>query len=108
MATAIAETVIPPTARERVVDAVGRAAHVAHEARLLKTLATDAVEDGVHAARRAVTRGAREIEDLRDAAAYRVKKAPLASIALAAGVGMLLGIVLGHWGRKPFREPRRS
>ena len=90
-----------------VVDAVGQAAHVAHEARLLKTLAADAIEDGVHAAKRAMTRGAHEIEDLRDAAAYRVKKLPLTSIAVATAAGLLLGIVIGRWGGTRTQQRRR-
>ena len=102
MASALAETPVNPTTRvrDRVVDAAGQAAHLAHEARLLKTLASDAVEDGIHAAERAITRGAHQVEDLRDAAAYRVKKAPLLSIALAAGAGMLVGIVVGWFGSR--------
>ena len=104
MATAHAD---PLTTHDRLADVVGRAAHVAHEARALKTMAADAVEDGVHAARRAVTNGARELEDLRDEAVYRVKKAPLAALTLAAGAGLLLGIVLGRWGRNPVRDPTR-
>ena len=104
MATAFAETVTPTTVRDRVVDAVGRASHVAHEARLLKTLAADAVEDGVHAAKRAIARGAHEVEDLRDEAIYRVKKAPLAAVALAAGAGILVGMVFGWWGRRATRR----
>ena len=104
MAAAHAQKAIPTTARDRVVDAVGRAAHVAHEARLLKTLAADAIEDGVHAAKRAVTRGARDIEDLRDEAAYRVKRVPLMSIALATGAGLLLGIAFAWLGRRMTQE----
>jgi ElaB/YqjD/DUF883 family membrane-anchored ribosome-binding protein len=104
MASAHAETVTPTTVHDRVVDAVGRAAHLTHEARLLKTRAADAVEDGVHAATRAVTRGARAVEDLRDEAAYRVKKAPLASLALAAGAGMILGILFAGCGRAVARR----
>jgi ElaB/YqjD/DUF883 family membrane-anchored ribosome-binding protein len=100
MASRFAETVTTPTtASDRVADVVGRVAHVAHEARLLKTLASDAVEDGVHAAKRAVTRGAHQVEDLRDATVSRVRKAPLMSIALAAGAGLLLGVVLGSLRR---------
>jgi len=107
MASAIADTPEQTrTARDRVVDAVGRASHLAHEARLLKTLASDAVEDSVHRAKRAITRSAHEVEDLRDAAAYRVKKAPLLSIALAAAAGMLAGIVFGWWGRSATAQKR--
>jgi ElaB/YqjD/DUF883 family membrane-anchored ribosome-binding protein len=98
----------PTTVRERVVDAMGQAAQVAHDARLLKARASEAIEDGVHAAKRAVTRGAHEIEDLRDAAAYRVRRAPLGSIALAAGAGLFLGIVLGRLGRNRSRAEARA
>lgn len=96
MATAHAD---PVTSRDRLADVVSKAAHVTHEARLLKTLAADAVEDGVHAARRAVTRGARDIEEFRETAAYRIKKAPFLAVALAAGAGLLVGVVCGRWGR---------
>ena len=96
MATAQAD---PLTTHDHLADVVGRAAHVAHEARVLKTLAADAVEDGVHAVRRAVTHSAREIDEWRDTAAYRIKKAPFLTVALAAGAGLLVGIVCGRWGR---------
>jgi hypothetical protein len=39
---------------DRIVDAVQHAAHVSHEARLIKSLAYDAIEDGAHEAKRAV------------------------------------------------------
>ena len=103
MATAHAD---PLTTSDRVADVVGRAAHVAHEARLLKTLAADAVEDGVHAAKRAVTRGAREIEEFRETAAYRIKKAPFLAVALAAGAGLLVGVICGRWGRRASQPER--
>lgn len=96
MATVLADAL---TAHDRLADVVGRAAHVVHEARALKTMAADAVEDGVHAARRAVTRGAREIEDQRETVAYRIKKAPFLAVAIAAGAGLLVGAVCGRWGR---------
>lgn len=77
----------------RVVDAVRQVAHVAHEAKAFTSLASDAVEDGVHAAKRAVTRGARTLEDLRDTAGYRIKRAPFAALGLAFGAGVLLAAV---------------
>ena len=89
----------PPTTQNRLTDVVGRAAHVAHEARLLKTMAADAVEDGVYAAKRAVTRGARDFEEFWETAAYRIKKAPFLAVAIAAGAGLLVGTVCGRWGR---------
>lgn len=104
MASASAETVTSTTVHDRVVDAVGRAAHLAHEARLLRTLAADAVEDGVHTATRAVTRGVRGVEDLREEIAHRVKKAPLASLAVAAGAGLVLGVLFAKCGRAVARR----
>jgi ElaB/YqjD/DUF883 family membrane-anchored ribosome-binding protein len=104
MASASAETVTPTTVHDRVVDAAANAAHLAHEARLIKTLAADAVDDGVHAATRAVTRGVRQVEDLRDEMAHRVKKAPLASLAFAAGAGLILGVLVAGCGRAVARR----
>jgi ElaB/YqjD/DUF883 family membrane-anchored ribosome-binding protein len=80
--------------RDRIVDVCRHAAHVSHEARVLKSIATDAVEDGMHAAKQAVTsigRGVEELGDLRDAAAYRVKRQPLRAVGLAFGTGLVLG-----------------
>jgi ElaB/YqjD/DUF883 family membrane-anchored ribosome-binding protein len=88
----------PLTARDRFVDVVGRAAHAAHEARVLKTMAADAVEDGIYAVRHAVARGGREVEEWRETTAFRIKKAPLLSVAFAAGAGLLIGVLCGRWG----------
>ena len=49
-------------------------------------------------------RVARDIEDLRDEAAYRVKRVPLMSIALATGAGLLLGIAFAWLGRRMTQE----
>jgi len=57
--------------------------------------ATARVMDAVEDARRAVVRGKHQLEDLRDTAAYRVKKAPLMSVGMGFGAGMLLGAVMG-------------
>ena len=43
-----------PSIRERAVDAARQVARVSREAQLLKSLAADAVEDGVHAAKRTI------------------------------------------------------
>jgi hypothetical protein len=88
------------TLRGCAADTVRQAAHLAHEARLLKTLASDAVEDGVHAVTRVITHRLHELEDLRDSAAYRIKRAPLVAVGLALGAGVLLGVVFGRLGRK--------
>jgi hypothetical protein len=107
MRSAIAETPMASdtTIRDRASDAVRQVAHVAHEARLLKTLATDAVEDGVHAAKRAITRGMHDLDELRESAAHRVQRAPLLTVSLAVAGGILLGVALG-WLGQSVRRPR--
>jgi hypothetical protein len=81
--------------RERAVDALRQAAHFSHEARLLKTLATDAVEDGLHAAERTIKRARQTALDARDDVTYRVKREPLKALARAFGAGAMFGLIVG-------------
>lgn len=84
-------------------DAARHAAHISHEARLVKSLVTDAVEDGVHAAKRAmksVGRRVEELGDLKDEAAYRVKRQPIKAIGVAAGIGLVVGVTIGWIGAR--------
>jgi ElaB/YqjD/DUF883 family membrane-anchored ribosome-binding protein len=111
MATQTAETAVDPTEptlRERVVDAASRVAHMSHEARMLKSVAADAVEDGVYKARRAVKNARREFHDARDEAAYRIKQDPLRAVGVAFGVGLVIGVASGTLGWLAARAARRS
>jgi ElaB/YqjD/DUF883 family membrane-anchored ribosome-binding protein len=86
------------TTADRITDAVRHAAHFSHEVRLMKSMARDAGEEGVHAAKRVLRRVQREIgrlQDVKDEAAYRVKREPLNAVGIAAGTGLLLGAVVG-------------
>jgi ElaB/YqjD/DUF883 family membrane-anchored ribosome-binding protein len=87
---------------DRVVDAYRHASHLSHQAKLLKSVAEDAIEDSVHAARRAMKTATRRAEegfgDLKDEAVHRVKRQPLMAVGLAAGVGLMLGMALGFFG----------
>jgi ElaB/YqjD/DUF883 family membrane-anchored ribosome-binding protein len=92
-----------PSIRERAVDAARQAAHFSHEAQFLKSLAADAVEDGAHAAKRAIKSVQRRVEklgDLKDEAAYRVKRQPFKAVGIAAGVGLMLGVIVGWVGAR--------
>ena len=96
MATATLDSPLTsPTAGTgaRVMNAVRQAAHAAHEAKMFTSVASDVVEDGVHAAKRAVTRGVRDLVDARDTAEYTIKRAPFAAVGLAFGAGVLLGVI---------------
>lgn len=90
-----------PSIRERAIDAARQVAHVSHEAQLLKSLAADAVEDGVHAAKRAiksVKRRVEELVDLKDETAYRVKRQPFKALGIAVGVGFVFGLAAAWVG----------
>lgn len=98
-----------PSAADRIVDAVQHAAHVSHEARLVKSLAYDAIEDGAHEAKRAVKksvqRGIERLEDIKDEGVHYVKRQPLKAIAIAAGVGLMVGMAAA-WITRRFRQQR--
>ena|SRR5258708_2650509 len=84
-----------PTAHDRATDTSRQIAHLSHEAQRLGSRAADAVEDGVHAAKRAiksVERGIEELGDRKEEIAHRVKRQPLKAVALAVGVGLVLGM----------------
>lgn len=86
------------TVRERAEDAIRHAAHLSHEAHLLKSLAEDAVEDGIHSLKRSARKARNRAIDGRDEIVYRVKREPLIAVALAFGVGAALGLASGYLG----------
>ena len=65
----------------------------------VKTMAADAAETGLHAAKRAITRSCRDIEDLGDSAAYRVRRAPLLTVGAAFAGGIILALALNQFAR---------
>jgi hypothetical protein len=111
MATATTDTAVPavePTLRERVVDTARRVAHMSHEARMLKSIASDAVEDGVYKALRAMKNARRDIDDVRGDAVYRIKKQPVKAVGVAFGAGVCLGIAAGALVWLAIRSPRQA
>lgn len=96
-----------PSLADRVVDAARQAVHVSHEAHAVKSLAEDAIEDGVHATRRAVRRGVERLEDIKDEGIHYVKRHPLKAVAMVAGVGFMVGLASG-WVVARFSSERFS
>lgn len=87
-------------AMDRALDIAGRASHLAHEVKLMKTIATDAAEDGARAARRAVRQTVHRAEDLMDETTHQIKRQPLKAIGLALVAGSCVGLVAGWLGRR--------
>lgn len=91
------------SAADRIADAVRHAEHFSHEARMVTSMARDAGEEGVRAAKRAMRRlkrGVETLEDMKDDAAHYVKRQPLKAVGVAAGVGLLAGVVIGCIGAR--------
>ena len=98
MATAVLNpqvTDTEPTLRERVVDTARRVAHVSHEARMLTSIASDAVDERAYRARRAAKQARRGLDDARDEMVHRIKQEAMKAIGLALGAGLCLGAVTG-------------
>jgi ElaB/YqjD/DUF883 family membrane-anchored ribosome-binding protein len=96
-----------PSIRERAVDAARQVAHVSHEGQLLKSLAADAVEDGVHAAKRTIKSVQRRVveglSDVKNEATYRVKRQPFKALGIAVGVGLVVGLAVAWVGGRLVR-----
>lgn len=94
------EVAPPSTVKDRVVDAYRHGAHLSHEVRLAKSIAADAIEEGIHSARRSalksIRRGVEQFEDFTEEATHRIKRAPLASVALVGGAGLFFGAAIGY------------
>jgi len=97
-----------PTTRDRVVDGCREAAHLSHEAKLLKSLAKDTMEEAVHAVKVGFRRSARKLEDLKDDATTRVRRRPLAAVGAAFGIGVGLGAVAVWMTRAGTRVKART
>ncbi|HVG86365.1 MAG TPA: hypothetical protein VM820_17695 [Vicinamibacterales bacterium] len=63
----------------------------------------EAYEDGARAARKTLTRTVHDLEDLRDDAVVKVRKAPLAAVGLTFGIGFFVGVATGWAGHRPSR-----
>jgi ElaB/YqjD/DUF883 family membrane-anchored ribosome-binding protein len=55
----------------------------------------DRVHEARQAAERAVRRGIERLEDLKDEGVHYVKRNPLKAVAVAAGAGLMVGLVTG-------------
>jgi ElaB/YqjD/DUF883 family membrane-anchored ribosome-binding protein len=68
---------------------------VLNELSRIKTIVTDAVEDGVQSAVKAIKQGRHAAEDAMDDARHTVKQNPLQAVGVVFAAGILTGTLLG-------------
>jgi ElaB/YqjD/DUF883 family membrane-anchored ribosome-binding protein len=68
---------------------------VLNELSRIKTIVTDAVEDGVQSAVKAIKQGRHAAEDAIDEARHTVKQNPLQSVGVVFAAGILTGSLIG-------------
>ncbi len=69
---------------------------MAQNASRLKSSVAEAVEDNMHRVRRAAKRTRYGAEDLVVNAAYKVRRHPFEAVAIAAGTGFAIGLLMGR------------
>ena len=80
---------------DRGLDALRQVSDLSDEARRLKSVAADVIEDGVHTVKRTAKTLRQDAVDVRDEVTYRVKREPIKALAVAFAVGTLAGLLLG-------------
>jgi len=94
-------TLDKPEVVRKVADRVADAGEsLVEDAKVLKAKAAELFDEGKVAARKTVTRRMRELEDLRDETALKVRKAPFTAVGITFGVGLLLGVAIAWMGRR--------
>lgn len=91
----------PSAFAEKAADVIRNATQLTGDARRLKTAATDALEDGLHTAKRAVTTARRDAAELKDEAVYRIKREPFKAVGIAFAAGLGMGALIAAIVRRP-------
>lgn len=71
---------------------------VAREVSNIRSIVTDAVEDGLRTARQAIKHGRYAAEDAIEEAQHSVKQRPLVAVGAAFAAGLVVGGFLGWMG----------
>ena len=87
---------MPPEILERV----GSVDDVLREVSKIKSIVTDAVEDGVKSAVQAMKKGRHAAEDAIDDARHTVKQRPFQAMGVVFAAGFLTGSLLGWLGSR--------
>ena len=111
MTTAVITEPDRTDSRTTTVDAVRRVAHAVHEARLVKTLAADALDDAVYASKqmsKTVKRRIQTLADRRYELAHQVRREPFKAVGFAFGTGIVLGAAAAFVCATACRAPKEK
>ncbi len=75
-------------------------ADTAHRASRATTAMTEALEDGIGLAKRAVKHGCDAAEELMEDTEQRIKRHPVETVVSAFAIGALTGIFIGWFARR--------
>jgi len=87
-----------PTLGDRIVNAARQGVHLRHDAHLMKSIAADLIEDGIHEAKRtmkSLRRGVEALEDIKDEGIHYIKRQPVRAVGTAVALGLMVGVVTG-------------
>jgi ElaB/YqjD/DUF883 family membrane-anchored ribosome-binding protein len=83
-----------------ILEKVGSVDDVLREVSKIKSIITDAVEDGVKSAVHALKKGRHAAEDAIDDARHTVKQRPFQAMGVVFAAGFLTGSILGWLGSR--------
>ena len=66
-----------------------------------RSMAEEAIEDGLHATKRAMKAARRQVEaveDFKEEAINRIRREPFKAVGMAVGAGVLIGMAVGFVG----------
>lgn len=87
-------------ATSNVFEKAPSADEVVNEVTKIRSIITEAVDDGVRSAMKAVKQGRQAAEEAMDDTKNAVKENPLEAVGIAFAAGMLIGVLAGWIGTR--------
>lgn len=96
-----ADTDLKKVLSDRAAEACRQAEHLSKEAQRLKLVTEDAFEDAIRTVKRSAKRGLENLNDMKDESLRQVRRHPAQAVAIAVGAGLLMGLAIGWFSRRP-------
>lgn len=85
---------VDPILKQQGPGIAGQIGRATDEARMLKSAAVEAFEEGADEARRALRRARHELIDAGHETRHRIRRQPFVSVGLAFGAGAVMGVAV--------------